>query len=158
MYPDSGISIIVEILQSVEPEDGIEAVRLDLDPIPRLNAKQLSRYHFAALAHDNDAMHTDILGAHKIERDSKPPVFVLHGEQRIQKFNAAAHDRVCILMALYRIKEKKVDLVVTFNVPTEEADGKGVGEAGLKLAQQDFENFVTSLRIIDDGLFAEEHP
>ncbi len=154
MYPDSGISIIVEILQSVEPADGIEAVRLDLDPIPQLNAKQLSRYHFSALAHDNDANHTDILHTRKIEGDSKPPIFVLHGEQHIQKFNAAELDRVCILMALYRIEEKKADLVVTFNVPTEAADGKGVGEAGLKLAQQDFENFVTSLRIIDDGLFA----
>ncbi|KAF8352361.1 Mog1p/PsbP-like protein, partial [Amanita rubescens] len=107
MYPDSEISIIVEILQSVEPAGGIEAVR----------------YHFSALAHDNDAKHTDILHTRKIERDSKPPVFVLHGEQHIQKFNAAELDRVCILMALYRIEEKKADLVVTFNVPTEAAGG-----------------------------------
>ena len=57
-------------------------------------------------------------------------------------------------MCLYRIEEKKVDLVVTFNVPIETADGTGVGTEGLELAQQDFDTFVTSLRIVDYGLFA----
>lgn len=80
--------------------------------------------------------------------------FELHGEQHVQKFNATTPDRVGILMGLYRIEKKKVDLVVTFNVPIETADGAGMGKEGLKLAQQDFDTFVTSLRIVDDGLFA----
>jgi hypothetical protein len=57
-------------------------------------------------------------------------------------------------MGLYRIEEKNVDLVVTFNVPIKAAGGTGVGEEGLKLARQDFEIFVTSLRIVDYDLFA----
>lgn len=54
-------------------------------------------------------------------------------------------------MALYRVKHKNVDLVVTFNIPIESEDGGAVKEEAV---QKDFENFVTSLQIVDFGLFA----
>jgi hypothetical protein len=37
MYPDSDLSIIVEILESVEPADGLDAVRSDSKPTLRCN-------------------------------------------------------------------------------------------------------------------------
>ena len=49
-------------------------------------------------------------------------------------------------MALFRIEEKDIDLVVTFNVPLAPL-GEGIGKA-------DFRTFVETLRIVDYGLFA----
>jgi hypothetical protein len=78
----------------------------------------------------------------------------LSGEQYIQKFNREQKDQVHIFMAMYRIEQKKVDLVVTFNVPIKSADASPLDEEGLRLAEEDFKVFVRSLRIVDFGLFA----
>jgi hypothetical protein len=56
-------------------------------------------------------------------------------------------------MALFRVEDKRVDLVVTFNVPIESHDDGAVGEEGWKEMQIHFEAFVRSLRIVDFGLF-----
>ncbi|EEB96151.1 hypothetical protein MPER_04763, partial [Moniliophthora perniciosa FA553] len=74
--------------------------------------------------------------------------------QRVSKFNRTKPDEVKILMALYRVEEKPIDLVVTFNVPVIAEDGGAVGPDGLKAAEQQFDIFVRSLRIVDFALFA----
>lgn len=86
--------------------------------------------------------------------DRTPPPILLKGEQFVQKFNKTTLDRVEILMAVFRVEEKGIDLVVTFNVPLDAADGGAVGVSDLVKIESDFEAFVKSLCIVDFGLFA----
>ncbi|KAF8633702.1 hypothetical protein AX17_004360 [Amanita inopinata Kibby_2008] len=141
MYPNSGISIIVEILQRVEPSDPKDAIT----------------FHFNSLAHDNAAQSSRIFGTGVLPTDGghkTPPAITLSGEQVVIKFNRQEADEVRIHMALYRIEIKDVDLVVTFNVPVKSVDGGAVGEQGLKIAEEQFKALVQSLQIVDYGLFA----
>ncbi|KAK2460549.1 hypothetical protein APHAL10511_007019 [Amanita phalloides] len=140
-YSDANTSIIVEILQMVEQAN---------------NPQEAIKYHFDALAEDNSASISTIFEQTEVPNvrgDNTPFATILSGEQYIVKFNGQQNDQVHILMALYRVERKKVDLVVTFNVPIKAADGKGVWERGLIQAKQDFETFVKSLHIVDFGLF-----
>ena len=57
-------------------------------------------------------------------------------------------------MALYRVEEKPIDLVVTFNVPLTSADGGAVDARELQTTEQQFNTFIRSLKIVDFGLFA----
>jgi Ran-interacting Mog1 protein len=86
-------------------------------------------------------------------RDATPSAIVLTGVQHVRKFNSATADKVRIILALYRVERKKVDLVVTINIPMTSSDSGSVSEEGWKMAQADFQTFVTSLRIIDFDLF-----
>ncbi|KAF8626063.1 hypothetical protein AX15_005099 [Amanita polypyramis BW_CC] len=141
LYPDSSISIIVEILQSVEPSILEDAIK----------------FHFDSLAHDNDATFSKIQDISTIANDrgdETPSATILWGEQYVTKFNCKEADHVRILMALYRIEEKSADLVVTFNAPVAPVDGDGIGEEGFELVKQDFETLVRSLQIVDFSLFA----
>lgn len=79
---------------------------------------------------------------------------VLVGTQHIPKFNRTTSDEVRILMGLFRVERKPIDLVVTSNVPMQSEDGGAVGEDGWNAARADFDNLVRSLRIVDFGLFA----
>lgn len=79
---------------------------------------------------------------------------MLKGEQFVPKFNKTALDRVEILMAVFRVEDKDTDVVVTFNLPLEAADGGAVGGADLPKIESDFEAFTRSFRIVDFGLFA----
>ena len=72
----------------------------------------------------------------------------------MQKFNKTALDRVEILMAVFRVEENAIDIVVTFNVPLDAADGGAVGGSDLTRIESDFEAFVKSFRILDFSLFA----
>ncbi len=83
-----------------------------------------------------------------------PPAVVLQGSQFVKKFNKQTSDTVVILMALYRIQKKSVDLVVTYNVPVESAEGGAATASQKERAVQDFHAFVRSLRITDYNLFA----
>lgn len=135
LYPDSSISIVAEILQSVEPTDLSEAIK----------------FHFDSLAHDNDAKSSTVLA---IEKIADLDITILKGEQVVPKFNKVEPDLVHILMALRRVEGKNIDIVVTFNVPVKSADGGAVGDEGLRLAEEDFNIFVRSLQIVDFGLFS----
>ncbi|KAH9854039.1 Mog1p/PsbP-like protein [Lenzites betulinus] len=141
LSPDSDISIIVEVLESVAASDLREAVGL----------------HFDALAHDNDAKSQSVKDTADLSNDSNgatPNPVVLYGTQTVQKFNSATADEVRILLALYRVPEKNVDLVMTMNVPMTSTDGGAVGEDGWNTARNVFNTAARSLRIVDYGLFA----
>ncbi|KAI0831085.1 Mog1p/PsbP-like protein [Trametes gibbosa] len=141
LSPDSGISVIVEVLESVAAPDLREAAGL----------------HFDALAHDNNATSKSINDTVDLSNGSKgttPNPVVLYGTQAVQKFNSTTADEVRILLALYRVPEKNVDLVMTMNVPMTSADGGAVGEDAWHAARDIFQAAARSLRIVDYGLFA----
>ncbi|EIW60576.1 Mog1p/PsbP-like protein [Trametes versicolor FP-101664 SS1] len=141
LSPDSGISIIVEVLESVSATDLREA----------------AGQHFDSLAHDNDAKSQSVIEAVEVSNDSKgatPNPTVLYGTQAVQKFNTATADEVRILLALYRVSEKKVDLVMTMNAPMTGSDGDAITEKEWGTARDAFNTAARSLRIVDYGLFA----
>nr|GAT61231.1 predicted protein [Mycena chlorophos] len=141
LFPDSSVSIIVEVLQRVDAQDNDSAIR----------------FHFDSLAHDNSADSATveaIVVLPNTRGDKTPSAVTLSGVQTVAKFNKSDRDQVRVLMGLYRIQEKPVDLVVTFNVPVRAQDKGAVDEDGWKQAQTQFEAFVRSLRIVDFGLFA----
>ena len=57
-------------------------------------------------------------------------------------------------MALYRVEEKNVDLVMSMNIPKKTSDDGAVGGAGIAAAEHDFNAAASSLNIVDFGLFA----
>ncbi|KAJ7349486.1 hypothetical protein DFH08DRAFT_865512 [Mycena albidolilacea] len=141
LYPDSSVSIIVEVLQRVDPPDDDSAIR----------------FHFDSLAHDNSATTSTVDAVAVIPNtrgDKTPPAITLLGVQSVAKFNQEGQDQVRVLMALFRVEDQRVDLVVTFNVPVASQDHGAVGEEGWKTARNHFDAFVRSLCIVDFGLFA----
>jgi len=141
LYPDSGVSIIVEILQMVQPPQLEDAIK----------------FHFDSLAHDNSAKTSAIenISAQISNGDKHTPAPVLlKGVQLIPKFNHLTLDKVRIFMGLFRVKSKNADLVVSFNVPIDTQDGNAVDVAGQETAEADFKTFVTSLSIVRFDLFA----
>lgn len=85
--------------------------------------------------------------------DQTPSPIILHGSQRIRKFNAMAADNVDILIALFRVQSrgKSADLVVSASIPRS-SEGC-VGEERAAAIASEFNSLVSSLRIIDYGLF-----
>ena len=81
-------------------------------------------------------------------------IVLLDGTQLVSKFNATTPDEVQILLALYRITSKSVDLVMTMNVPTRAVGGGAVSQQELVEAKAAFETAAHSLNIVDFGLFA----
>ncbi|OAX41312.1 Mog1p/PsbP-like protein [Rhizopogon vinicolor AM-OR11-026] len=139
VYRDSGANIIIDILQRVNKED------------PEAAAK----FHLDAIAEDNDAIeHHSVL----VQRPTANELFptVLDGRQTLKKAGSIHHLRT--LFALFRIKEKNHDVVVSFNMPTETGDGPGSNGAITAEQEQaiesDFYRVVDSLRIVDYNLFA----
>jgi hypothetical protein len=119
------------------------------------------RFHFESVAHDNDAQGSivqsvELLSAEGAAPDgsSTPTVTTLQGTQKVTKYNSTILDDVLILLALWRIPNKNVDLVLTFNVPLTAADGLTVDEAGQQQTKKHFDEAVLSLKIVDYGLFA----
>jgi len=132
---------VVEILERVDPPGYEEAIR----------------FHFDSLAHDNSAGFTRVDSVFVIPNDRgdlTPSAIILHGTQHISKFNRRTVDEVCLFMGLFRVEEKRADLVVTFNVPVESAEAGAVDEVELTAAQEQFGVFVRSLRIVNYDLFA----
>lgn len=116
-----------------------------------------SRFHFDSLAHDNSARSAEVQSIAAIpddKQDSTLPSIVLRGHQMVPKFNQTTPDKVQILMALFRIESKRIDLVVTFNIPIEAVDGGVVNSRDMGKVEADFDTFSRSLRIVDFGLFA----
>ncbi|KII88962.1 hypothetical protein PLICRDRAFT_109092 [Plicaturopsis crispa FD-325 SS-3] len=141
LYPDSSISIIAEILQRVEPTNFTDA----------------AKFHFDSLAHDNAAESSvvhEVLTVPNDRGDDTPSPILLSGTQQVRKFNRTSADEVRILLGLYRVERKSIDLVITMNVPMISEDGGAVGEEGWSAAKGAFDALVRSLRIVDYGLFA----
>ena len=116
------------------------------------------RFHFGSLAHDNSAESPEIEEIFEIPNDrvgdSTPPAIVLKGVQLIRKFNSTVPDKVRIMMAVFRVESKAIDVVVTFNIPIVSADGGAVGIEGVERSETDFDIFVRSFCISDFDLFA----
>ncbi|KAM5539079.1 hypothetical protein V8D89_007302 [Ganoderma adspersum] len=140
LSPISGISIIIEVLKSVSASDIREAAGV----------------HFDALAHDNDATSKSV---HQIEvvlngsDGATPDPVLLYGTQSVQKFNSKTTDEVRILLALFRVKDKNIDLVMTMNIPMTSVDGGAVSESDWTAAKGVFDIAAKSLRIVDYALF-----
>ena len=117
----------------------------------------LLRFHFHSLAHDNCAVLAAVDDVTVILNDRHasrtPSASVLIGSQAVPKFNLSTPDQVQILMALFRVDWKNVDLVVTFNVPILTSDGDRMTQKEVADARADFDAFVRDLEIIDYGLF-----
>ncbi|KAG8217455.1 hypothetical protein J3R82DRAFT_5600, partial [Butyriboletus roseoflavus] len=141
LYPDSNVSIIIEVLQRISEPIDAEAVK----------------FHFEALAHDNDAISSMIFGPpfvmHSDRGDQTPSPIILRGSQRVRKFNAIAADNVDISIALFRVHSggKSADLVVSASIPRS-SEGC-VGEKHAAAIASEFNSLVSSLRIKDYGLF-----
>lgn len=154
LSPDSDVSFVVEILQRVDANDDENAVKYGLSFLPDRFVNPMDRFHFDSLAHDNSATLQEIL--HTVlpseTQKSLPPAtphpIMLVGQQEVQKFHGSTSDRVNILMALYRVEAKGVDIVFTANVP------KHSGEEALRKTKQVFNIAADSFRISDFGLFA----
>lgn len=159
MYPQSNISIIVEVLQSVEPTDLKDVAKYAPIPSPAICAcvDRLSRFHFDSLAHDNSAKTSE---SHEVtvlqngQGHSTPSPVVLYGTQTVRKFNRQTADEIRILLAVYRISDHNIDLVVTMNVPMKAEDSGATTEEEWNAAKASFFVAAESLRIVDFGLFA----
>jgi hypothetical protein len=86
--------------------------------------------------------------------DETPSVIILTGQQGVKKFNKISVDDVRIFLAIYRVEEKGVDLVLSLNYPMKAGDGVVRTEEQYITTKQVFHSIATSLRIVDFGLFA----
>jgi len=121
----------------------------------RINPQQLPRFHFDALADDNSAGSSFVESVATIPNnrgDETPSPIVLKGDQLVRKFNSTVPDTIRILLAVFRVESKNVDLVLSMNIPLETVEGK-TDNAEYQRAQHDFETAVKSLRILDFDLF-----
>jgi hypothetical protein len=90
---------------------------------------------------------------HRIYQD--PPPTVLTGKQTVAKYNHTTPDEAEILLAMFRIAENDVDLVLSFNLHSVTANGEGaVDEAGQERVRAVFDETIRSLKVVDFGLFA----
>lgn len=115
------------------------------------------RYHFEAIAHDNDAVSFSVDDVNKIPIDHNveiPFIMILHGRQGVRKYNRTSVDDVRISLALYRLEKKGVDLVLSLNFPMRTEDEGVRAEEQYDTAKETFRSVATSLHIADFGLFA----
>ena len=157
LYPDSSISMIVEVLERVPQNEDDGAARFDGPSISLMICPiMISRFHFDSLAHDNSALSSSVESVTKTwnERgDKTPSPTVLKGTQLVRKFNSTVPDKIYILLALFRVESKNADLVLSMNIPPHTAEGD-INEDKSHQAQCDFETAVESLQIIKFDLFA----
>ena len=116
-----------------------------------------SRYHFEAIAHDNDAVSFSVDDVNEVPINhivDIPFITILHGRQGVRKFNRASVDDVRISLALYRLEHKGVDLVLSLNFPMRTEDAVVRTEEQYDTAKETFRSIATSLHIVDLGLFA----
>lgn len=143
LTPNSDVTWIIEILESVDKSDLDESVR----------------FHFDSLAHDNDASSSTISAVQKAETSHSPPQptpYILQGTQLVRKYNRPTPDQVGILMALFRVEGKNSDVVLTLNAPlqTSNAEVKAVQTGEWGLINHAFYRAVESFKIVDFGLFS----
>lgn len=117
---------------------------------------KLSRFHFDSIAHDSSAASSEVLEvdvpqAQQKSPPSTPTPIILHGRQKVSKFNRTELDTVNVLLALYRLTEKPHDIVFVVNIPMSEPSAVVQDVEKLK---QDFAIMANSLHIRDFDLFA----
>jgi hypothetical protein len=113
------------------------------------------RFHFDSLAHDNDALSSSLsyvsLPSDK-DKDTLNPILA-NGMQKVRKFNAVEEDIVFILMAIFRLESRGVDLVLTENVPLSR-DSSSLNEERIETTRKTFCEIAQSLSILNYDLFA----
>lgn len=85
--------------------------------------------------------------------NATPAPILLEGTQEIKKFNRPTADEVQILLALYRVEDKNVDVVFSVNIPVK-TEGGGTGLQERSVAKDAFLAATQSFHIHDFGLFA----
>ncbi|EGN95995.1 hypothetical protein SERLA73DRAFT_185471 [Serpula lacrymans var. lacrymans S7.3] len=141
VYAENSVSFVIEILEAVAAPDDHGA----------------ARFHFDSLAHDNDAEGCTVLDIQDVindRGDDTPSPIVLQGTQQIRKYNRPVLDQVEIMLSLFRVKRKDIDIVVTVNIPVLAADGGAISRERVAGIKTDFDKLVRSLQIIDYSLFA----
>lgn len=159
LYPHCGISIIVEVLERVDVvslNDAAKYVIWEHLCTTPLTTWIPHRFHFESLAHDNSAethkVHEIMMYPSEIDSPTPPPI-LLYGSQTVPKFNSTVPDQIRILLAMYRLPEKNVDLVMSMNAPMQSVAGDAINEDQWIEAKDAFEVATRSLRILDFGLF-----
>jgi hypothetical protein len=107
------------------------------------------------LAHDNSAASSFVESVTKIPNDrgdKTPSPIVLKGTQLVRKSNSTVPDTIQILLAVFRVENKSVDLVLSMNIPLQTAEGN-IDNIIYQRAQDDFMASAESLRIEDFSLF-----
>jgi hypothetical protein len=84
--------------------------------------------------------------------DGTPSPIVLKGNQHIHKFNSTVQDTTRILLAVFRVETKDIDLVLSMNIPLQTVEGD-TDDTQNRQAQLDFKTAVESLHIVDFDLF-----
>ena len=114
------------------------------------------RYHFGAIAHDNDALSSSVDEVNEISYNRGneiPSIIILRGRQSVTKFNKTSADDLHIFVALYRLKKKGVDLVLSFNFPVNTGEGITRTEQQYNTAKETFLSIAASLHVVDLSLF-----
>lgn len=114
------------------------------------------RYHFDAIAHDNDALFSSVDEVNEVPYNRGveiPSIIILRGRQSVKKFNRTSVDDLRIFIALYRLKEKGVDLVLSLNFPTNTGEGVIRTEEQYNSAKEAFLSIAASLHVDDFSLF-----
>ena len=83
-----------------------------------------------------------------------PPPILLYGTQQVQKFNRIVPDAVHILVAVYRIPGKNIDLVLSANLPEKTEFNTGLTPQQLQDGKDAFGVAARSLKIVNFSLFA----
>jgi hypothetical protein len=73
----------------------------------------------------------------------------------VKKFNKTSVDDLRIFVALYRLKEKGVDLVLSFNFPMNTGEGVTRTEEEYNTTKETFFSIAASLHVIDFSLFGQ---
>lgn len=113
------------------------------------------RFHFDAIAHDNDALSSSVDEVDEIpynRGDEIPSIIILRGRQSVKKFNKTSADDLCIFAALYRLKKQGVDLVLSLNFPMNTGEGITRTEE-YNTAKETFLSIAASLHVVDFSLF-----
>ena len=93
------------------------------------------------------------------EDTSAPPLetptpILLDGSQQVKKFNRQFPDDIRILLAIYRLESKGVDIVLSANLPIAKESGGGLDEAEFNSAKEYFLTAAKSLKVLNFDLFA----
>lgn len=114
------------------------------------------RFHFEAIAHDNDADSFSIDEVNEIpyiDGDEIPSVIILRGRQGVKKFNRTSVDDLRIFMALFRLKKRNVDIVLSLNFPMNAGDGVVRTEEQCNTVKETFLSIAASFHVADYSLF-----
>ena len=72
----------------------------------------------------------------------------------VTKFNRTVPDNVIVMLALYRVASKNIDVVFSINIPHKMAQTDSNQEASIAVWKDTFTSAVESLQIVDYGVFA----